>query len=104
MSLRQIIQATTPSGHEPDMSISVLFERLQPCFPEHQIDVLLDKFGLITKSKAVDPLLIHQGLVKVNERYPSSKVLILETTITEHGSRVVKEILKGYLNSEGISN
>ncbi|WP_460951245.1 hypothetical protein [Spirosoma daeguense] len=81
-----------------------LVQRLQPYFPRHSVEDLLDKYSLITKSNAIAPMLFQQGLIKVYERFPSSEALILELAITEHGGKVILAILTAHLHDEVSNN
>lgn len=96
-SFVQTLQAATPPGNAPDTHVNALSKRLQPYFPESDVDDLLNRSGLVTKGGALDPLLVHKGFVKTTDRFPGSNALILDVTITEPGVQAIRTILQGYL-------
>ncbi len=102
--LKHIIQVTPPLKNAPDISIDRLNERLQPFFPAYNVYDLLDRFGLITKEGAIAPFLIHQGLVKFNERFPESNALVLDVTVTEPAVHVIRAILQAHLDGDENDN
>lgn len=99
MSLKELIHASSPAELAPNISRSTLNKRLASLYPGHDVDDLLDRTGLMTRTGAIDPMLIQQSLVKVTERFPNSNALVLEEVITEHGARVIQAIVQDFLEN-----